>query len=103
MSKALFVAQTIQAAFQLGQIARHTTDLIEVYLDRGYADSDPLTVEDLNTQVNGYPVPDPANPMTMVQFAEIAELLLELKAFMDNQPVLTKDRGLIVNKYRTDV
>ena len=101
MSKALFVKQTVRAAFQLGGIFRETSDLIDVYLDRGYDAADPITDADINEPVPGFEVFDP--PLTVDDFNKIAGLLVELNGFFNNQPVETKDRGQLINIYRTDV
>lgn len=101
MSKTNFSYRTISLAFQVGYIARQVKDLIEVYVDRGYGSIDPLTIDDINGTPNGQ-VPLDIN-LTMEQFNEIAGFLVELNAFIDGGVVESKDRGIVLNKYRTDV
>jgi len=72
-----------------------------VYEDRGYGTTDLLTVADINAPEHGY-IPLGA-PITIAQFNEIAGLLVELMAFIDNGTVAKKNRGLVINKYRTDI
>jgi len=101
MGKAKFANETIRLAYQVGDISRQVKDLIEVYTDRGYGTTDLLTATDINTPEPGYsPL---GTPVTLAQFNEIAGLLVELMAFIDNGVVATKDRGVTINKYRTDI
>jgi len=101
MSKSKFAWQTIQLAFQVGEISRKVSDLIDVYTDRGYGSTDPLKVEDINETPPGY-APTGVT-LSLAQFQEIAGVLVELLAFVNAGAVATKDRGATLNKYRTDV
>jgi len=71
MSKAKFAWQTIQLAQQVGQISRQVNDLIDVYNDRGYGSTGPLTVSDVNETPPGYA--PTGLTLTLAQFGEIVD------------------------------
>jgi hypothetical protein len=102
MSKTLFARKAIALASQLGEIEREVKDLVNVYVDRGYGSTDPLTDTDINKTPEGEtPL---TTPITVAQFGEIATVLTELIAFCENGTMAANNRNAVLNKYtRTDV
>lgn len=101
MSKSLFAWRVQAIAAQLGEIGREVKDLTEVYIDRGYGSTNPLTDVDITTTPEG----KEAMPLlTLAEFNQVAGVLVDVVTFLDGGAVAAADRMAVLNRFtRKDV
>jgi hypothetical protein len=100
MQKVKFVWAVLQLLWSIGDVARKTRDLYEIYVDRGYA-SGTNAITDADLQVSSGAIN--LNGLTVTQFNEASGVLVDLINFMDGKTVALKDQLAIINKYRQDI
>lgn len=103
MQKARFVWRVLQLLLKIGQVVAEAQELVDIYLDRGYAAGpNALTDADLQVSIPGENVD--LTGFTVAQFGEVAAVMLDQIAFMQGTAaVAQQDRQAVYNKYRRDI